>query len=81
MKDNWRKREISIVVSVDFWGEKEVLESQAKNSIKRGLLHAFKLVWDCGSTIGPEELAWDSKPAIDSKNFEIEEDVVSWVEG
>ena len=48
-----------------FGGEEQMLETQAKISIKRGLFFVSGLVWDCGLTIDLEELVWDCKPVID----------------
>ena len=63
-----------------FRGENEMLETQEKLSIKRGLLRLFGLGRYYGPVIDPEGLVWDCKPAIDPESCEIEENAVSWVE-
>lgn len=60
-------------------GEGEMLETQVKLSIKRGLLRLFGLGRYHGPVIDPEGLVWDCKPAINPESCEIEEDAVSWV--
>ena len=39
-----------------FSEEVAILEKQKKITIKRGLMPAFMLVWDCGPAIDPEGL-------------------------